>query len=198
MCSGTDSYDIALAAEGVDICESMYDGDGIDPSAQNKLNYSNTLAFKDFLLERDPMKYEYSDIDGTHLHRSGERLDNFTLFDFSAKWDVVPTMLTQCHVDIVPGFMGQTTDFKKNSSSLMYWILGESKEFGTRTLQSTVNSAKGLRTFYGGHDPEDYQHRVGDPPTDFEFAPQLSRIQTDFEQHSISSCEEEEEKDLAE
>ena len=158
MCSGTDSYDIALAADGVDICESMYDGDGADPGAQSKLDFNNTLAFKDFLLEKDPMKYEYSNIDGTYLHRKGEQLDNFTLFDFSAKWDVVPTML------------GQTTDFRKETIKPDVLILGESKEFGTaRYIHGEFG--QGTWTFYGGHDPEDYQHRVGDPPTDLNLHP---------------------------
>lgn len=170
MCSGTDSYDIALAAHETDICESMFDGDPADPNCQSKLDYNNSLAFKDFRLERDPMKYEYSDIDGTSLHKRNEQTDNFTLFDFSAKWDVVPTMLTQCHVDIVPGFMGQTTDFRKELIKPDVLILGESKEFGTaRYIHGEFG--QGTWTFYGGHDPEDYEHRVGDPPTDLNLHP---------------------------
>jgi hypothetical protein len=170
MCSGTDSFDIALAAEGADIAESMYDGDPADPNAQNKLDYNKTFAFKDFELIRDPMKYEYSNIDGTDKHQRNERMDNFTLFEFSAKWDVVPTMLTQCHVDIIPGFMGQTTDFRRELVKPDVLILGESENFGTaRYIHGEFG--QGTWTFYGGHDPEDYEHRVGDPPTDLNLHP---------------------------
>ena len=112
MCSGTDSYDISMSAEGTDICEYMFDGDGIDPNAQAKLNFNNTLAFKDFKLKTNPMEYEFSDIDGTSLHKLPENQDLFTLFEFSAKWDIVPTLLCQNHTRIIKGFMGQTTDFK--------------------------------------------------------------------------------------
>lgn len=170
MCSGTDSFDIALAAEGVDICESMYDGDPADPGAQRKLDYSKTFAFRDFTLVRDPMQYEYSDIDGTELHKRNPNTDNFTLFDFSAKWDVVPTMLTQCHRDIIPGFMGQTTDFRKETIKPDVLIMGENKELNTaRYVHGEFG--QGTWTFYGGHDPEDFEHRVGDPPTDLNLHP---------------------------
>jgi len=170
MCSGTDSFDIALAAQNTDICEQMFDGDPSDPNCQNKLDYSQTLAFKDFQLERNPMVYEYSNIDGTNLHKSDESVDKFTLFEFSAKWDVVPTMLTQCHTDIVNGFMGQTTDFKKELIKPNVLILGENEALGTaRYIHGEYG--QGTWTFYGGHDPEDYQHRVGDPPTDLNIHP---------------------------
>lgn len=170
MCSGTDSFDIALAAQDVDICESMYDGDGADPGAQNKLDFSQTFAFQDFTLEKDPLKYEYSNIDGTDLHKRNETTDNFTLFEFSAKWDVVPTMLTQCHEDIIPGFMGQTTDFRKELVKPNVLIMGESKALGTvRYVHGELG--QGTWTFYGGHDPEDFEHRVGDPPTDLNLHP---------------------------
>ena len=168
MCSGTDSFDIALAAENTDICEPMYDGDPADQNSQNKLDFTQTFAFKDFILERDPMVYEYSTIDGTDLHRMGvvtEETDVFTLFDFSAKWDVVPTMLTQCHTDEVKGFMGQTTDFKKDYIKNNVLILGENKALGTAKY-SHGEFGQGTWTFYAGHDPEDYEHRVGDPHTD--------------------------------
>lgn len=173
MCSGTDSFDIALSAEETDICEYMYDGDAADRNAQNKLDYSKTFAFKDFRLVMDPMVYEYSDIDGTDLHRTGivtEETDLFTLFDFSAKWDVIPTMLTQCHTDEVKGFMGQTTDFRKSLIKNNVLILGENKALGTAKYIHG-EFGQGTWTFYAGHDPEDYEHRVGDPHTDLNLHP---------------------------
>jgi hypothetical protein len=173
MCSGTDSFDIALSAEGVDICETVFDGDGSDPRSQDKLDYSKTFAFKDFHLIKDPMIYEYSDIDASDLRVQRvitEPMDQFTLFDFSAKWDIVPTMLTQCHVDVVKGFMGQTTDFRKEFIKSNVLILGENKAAGTaRYLHGELG--QGTWTFYGGHDPEDYQHFVGDPTTDLNLHP---------------------------
>jgi hypothetical protein len=173
MCSGTDSFDIALAAEGVDICESVFDGDGSDARAQEKLDFSKTFAFKDFHLIKDPMVYEYSDIDATDLRNQriiSEQMDQFTLFDFSAKWDIVPTMLTQCHVDVVKGFMGQTTDFRKEFVNSNVLVLGENKAAGTaRYIHGELG--QGTWTFYGGHDPEDYQHFVGDPVTDLNLHP---------------------------
>ncbi len=170
MCSGTDSYDIALSAQNVDICESMFDGDPMDRKAQEKLNYNNTFAFKNFTLRTNPMEYEFSDIDGTTLHRLPENQDVFSLFEFSAKWDIVPTMLCQNHVNVIKGFMGQTTDFKKNLIKSDVTVMGESKALGTvRYIHGTLG--KGQWTFYGGHDPEDYQHFVGDPPTDLNLHP---------------------------
>lgn len=173
MCSGTDSFDIALAAQNTDICEQMYDGDPADLNCQQKLDFSQTFAFEDFTLEKDPLVYEYSDIDGTDLRRIQnirESSDKFTLFEFSAKWDVVPTMLTQCHTDIIDGFMGQTTDFKKDLIKSNVLIMGENKSIGTaRYVHGELG--QGTWTFYGGHDPEDYQHRVGDPPTDLNLHP---------------------------
>ena len=170
MCSATDTYDIALAAKDVDICEYMFDGDGADPQAQEKLNYDNTFAFKDFLLEKNPNQYEYSTIDATRTRRLSQSLDFFTLFEFSAKWDPVPTMLCQNHEQVIKGFMGQTTAFKKEYIKSDVLIMGET---------SSVNEAryihgefgKGTWTFYGGHDPEDYQHKVGDPKTELELHP---------------------------
>lgn len=171
MCSGTDSFDIALAAEGTDICESMYDGDPADPAAQSKLDYSKTFAFKDFTLVKNPMEYEYSNIDATNKHNSiPESQDKFSLFEFSAKWDIVPTMLCQNHTNIVNGFYGQTTDFYTNLIKSNVLIMGENKALGTaRYIHGEYG--KGQWTFYGGHDPEDYRHYVGDPVTDLSLFP---------------------------
>ena len=170
MCSGTDSYDIALSAENTDICEYMFDGDKSDPSAQSKLDYTQSLAFKNFKLKSNPMEYEFSDIDGTELHRLPENQDLFSLFEFSAKWDIVPTLLCQNHTRIIKGFMGQTTDFKTKLIKSNVLIMGESKVFGTaRYIHGEYG--KGQWTFYGGHDPEDYRHYVNDPPTDLNLYP---------------------------
>jgi len=165
MCSGTDSFDIALAAEGVDICESMFDGDPADPHAQSKLNFDKTLAFENFKLERDPLVYEFSNIDTTPLSSMrGPEADYFTLFEFSAKYDPVPTMLTQCHVPVINGFLGQTTGFHTNCIKKSVVILGE-VEGASEAKYIHGNFGKGTFTFYGGHDPEDYTHRINDPPT---------------------------------
>jgi hypothetical protein len=171
MCSATDSYDIALAADGVDICESMFDGDPSDHAADGKLNYQNTFAFKDFKLKMNPYEYEYSYIDNTPETRPvTEQNDVFTLFDFSAKWDVVPTMLCQNHTKVVKGFYGQTTAYRKQFIKSDVLVMGESKTLGeARYIHGT--SGKGTWTFYGGHDPEDYQHQVGEPPTDLNLHP---------------------------
>ena len=170
MCSGTDSFDISMSAENTDICEYMFDGDGADVNAQDQLNYNKTLAFKDFKLKTNPMEYEFSDIDGTTLHKLPEKQDLFTLFEFSAKWDVVPTLLCQNHTRIIKGFMGQTTDFKTSLVKSDVLIMGESKVFGTaRYIHGEFG--KGQWTFYGGHDPEDYRHYVNDPPTDLNLYP---------------------------
>ncbi len=170
MCSGTDSFDIALAAQNTDICENMFDGDPSAPNCQQNLDFSKTFAFENFTLEQNPMVYEYSDIDGTRLHQRNQNIDQFTLFEFSAKWDVIPTMLTQCHTSIVNGFMGQTTDFRKELIKSSALILGENEALGTaRYIHGTLG--QGTWTFYGGHDPEDYEHRVSDPPTDLNLHP---------------------------
>jgi hypothetical protein len=171
MCSATDSYDIALAADGVDICASIYDGDPADPRSNDKLNFDNTFAFKDFKLVMDPYEYEYSYIDNTQFTRAvNEQNDLFTLFDFSAKWDVVPTMLCQNHTKVVKGFYGQTTAFRKQFIKSDVLIMGESKSLGeARYIHGSLG--KGTWTFYGGHDPEDYQHQVGEPPTDLALHP---------------------------
>ncbi len=165
MCSATDSYDIALSAISVDIVDRMYDGDPPDQDAQNKLDFSNTFAFENFKLEMNPLIYEYSDIDIQPLEVGDQRNDYFTLFDFSAKYDPVPTMLTQDHVNVIHGFMGQTTMFRKKFIKNSVYILGE--RAGTDQVKYIHgNYGRGTFTFYGGHDPEDYQHAVGDSPTD--------------------------------
>lgn len=166
MCSATDSYDIALSAEGVDICERMFDGDPADPAAQEKLDYDATLAFTDFRLVRDPYQYEFSNIDNPPNER-GLRQDNdyFTLFQFSAKWDPIPSMLTQNHTQVIKGFFGQTTGFKKHLIKSDVVIMAENKEIREAKYIHGI-LGKGFWTFYGGHDPEDYQHQVGEEHTD--------------------------------
>ena len=170
MCSATDSFDIALSADGVDICESMFDGDRADPNAQAKLNFNNTIAFKDFTLDQNPYYYGLSNID-VKMHRElTENNDYFTLFDFSAKWDLVPAILTQNHEKVIKGFMGQTTAFDKNKVKPGITVMGENKGAAeVRYLNGEIG--KGQFTFYGGHDPEDYKHAVGDPQTDLNLHP---------------------------
>ena len=170
MCSATDTYDIALAADGTDICEAMFDGDGSDPDAQSKLNYDNCFAFRDFLLERSPYAYEHASIDNTQQRMVEEKDDYFTLFDYSAKWDVVPTMLCQNHTQTIKGFMGQTTAFRKAFIKSEVLILGENKA-ADEARYIHGNMGKGTWTFYSGHDPEDYQHMVGEPPTNLALFP---------------------------
>lgn len=165
MCSATDSYDIALAAENIDIVDKMYDGDAPDPNAQDKLDFNNTLAFENFKLEMNPMVYEYSNIDVDITEIGDERNDYFTLFEFSAKFDPIPTMLTQNHVNVINGFMGQTTMFHKKFIKNSVTILGERANTDqVRYIHGKFG--RGTFTFYGGHDPEDYRHAVNDPPTD--------------------------------
>ena len=170
MCSATDSYDIALASEGVDICEHMFDGDPMNPSAQQLLDFDKSIAFKDFQIIKSPNIYEFSDIDVTRSRKVNKNEDFFTLFEFSAKWDPVPTMLCQNHKQIIKGFMGQTTAYKKSRLKPNVLIMGENKGADeAKYIHGTLG--KGMWTFYGGHDPEDYQHRVGDPPTELELHP---------------------------
>lgn len=171
MCSATDTYDIALSAEGLDIVESMYDGDPADPNAQSKLDFSSTLAFEDFRLERNPYEYEYSNIDMQSAERNLRQEDDyFTLFQFSAKWDPIPTMLTQNHKHVIKGFMGQTTSFRNELIKSDVVIMGENKTVGeARYIHGVLG--KGFWTFYGGHDPEDYQHYVNEQPTDLHLHP---------------------------
>ncbi len=170
MCSATDTYDIALAANGVDICDKYYDGDPPDPNAQEKLDFSLTLAFQNFELSKNPLEYEHSNIDSHYGRNIPPEQDYFTLFDFSAKWDPVPTMLTQCHTRTIKGFMGQTTAFRKEFIKPNVLILGENKPLKeARYIHATYG--KGFFTFYGGHDPEDYRHYVNDPDTDLDLHP---------------------------
>jgi hypothetical protein len=170
MCSATDSYDIALSAEGVDICENMFDGDSSDPNQNNKLDFSQTFAFKDYKLETNPMIYEYSNIDIPVPRRVPQQNDLFVLFDFSAKWDPVPSMLCQNHEQVLKGFMGQTTAFRKEYIKPGVLIMGDNKSLNeARYIHGEMG--KGMWTFFSGHDPEDYQHLVGDPPTDLNLHP---------------------------
>jgi hypothetical protein len=170
MCSATDSFDIALSAEGVDICEPMFDGDPSEPGYQSKIDYSKTFAFKDYILERNPMVYEFSSIDMTEKRRIAKESDYFTLMDYSAKWDPIPTMLCQNHTSLVKGFMGQTTSFDPNLIKSNVLVMGENKTNGEARYIHGIKG-KGFFTFYGGHDPEDYQHRVGDAKTELALHP---------------------------
>nr|WP_248722542.1 asparagine synthetase B [Seonamhaeicola sp. ML3] len=170
MCSATDSFDIALSAEGTDICEPMFDGDGSSPSYQNKIDYSKTFAFENFILERSPLIYEFSSIDMTRRRSVSRTTDYFTLMEFSAKWDPVPTMLCQNHTALVKGFMGQTTSFSREEIKSNVLVLGENKINGEAKYIHGIKG-KGFFTFYGGHDPEDYQHRVGDSKTELDLHP---------------------------
>jgi hypothetical protein len=173
MCSATDTFDIALAALDLDICHQVFDGDGADGQAQSKLDYRRTVAFEDFQLESNPLVYEFSDIDTTPTDvrqiRTAEA-EYFTLFEFSAKYDPVPTMLTQCHTNIVDGFLGQTTAFRKPLIKESVILLGQ--EDGTQNVKYIHGRAgKGTFTFYAGHDPEDHKHHVHDPPTNLALYP---------------------------
>jgi hypothetical protein len=171
MCSGTDSYDIALSAQGTDMVESVFDGDPSDPNAQKKLNFAQGFAFQNYNIIKDPMVYEFSNIDGTEDHlKVKEENDFFTLFDFSAKWDIIPTILTQNHTQVIHGFMGQTTSFREGYLKSEVTVMGESKNIKcAKYVHGELG--QGQWTYYGGHDPEDYQHRVGDPPTDLSLHP---------------------------
>ncbi len=171
MCSATDSFDIALSAEGVDICQAMFDGDPTSPNYQSQINYKSTFAFKNFTLERT-LRYEFSDIDMTTKRNKvvPKDLDYFTLKDYSAKWDPIPTMLCQNHTSLVKGFFGQTTAFDHTKVKSNVLILGQNKLNNEARYIHGIKG-KGFFTFYGGHDPEDYKHRVGDPKTELELHP---------------------------
>jgi hypothetical protein len=173
MCSATDSYDIALAAEGVDICENMYDHDPADRGAQGKLDFTRSFAFENYQLRMNPLEYEYSSIDTYGSRRQygmNPKTDVFSLFEFSAKWDPVPTMLCQNHTSTVKGFWGQTAAFAKQYIKKGVLIMGEAKAFNeARYIHG--EHGKGTWTFYSGHDPEDYEHRVEEPPTDLSLHP---------------------------
>ena len=170
MCSATDSFDIALAAEGVDICEPMFDGDPSEVNYQNKIDYSKTFAFTNFELVRNPIEYEFSSIDMTRTRGIERTEDYFSLQEFSAKWDPIPTMLCQNHTQLVKGFMGQTTSFDRNSIKSTVLVMGENRTNSEARYIHGVKG-KGMWTFYGGHDPEDYTHRVGDPKTELDLHP---------------------------
>ena len=170
MCSATDSYDIALAADGVDICAAVYDGDPMDSKAQEKLNFNNCFAFQNFQISKNPYEYEYSTIDATNTRHANPSTDYFTLFEFSAKWDPIQTMLTQDHERIIKGFFGQTTAFRNQYLKPNVLVMGESKSLDeARYIHGEFGH--GMWTFYGGHDPEDYRHMVGDPPTELDLHP---------------------------
>lgn len=170
MCSATDSFDIALAADGVDICEAMFDGDASDSNYQSKLDFGNSFAFKNFTLERRPEVYEFSDIDMTMKRRVPMEKDYFTLMEFSAKWDPIPSMLCQNHTQLVKGFMGQTTSFDTSLIKSNVLIMGTC-EINGESRYIHGEKGKGMFTFFGGHDPEDFQHQVGDPPTVLDLHP---------------------------
>ena len=170
MCSATDSFDIALAAEGVDICEAMFDGDPSEAGYQSKIDYNKTFAFINFTLERNPSRYEFSSIDMTDKRRIPKETDYFTLMEYSAKWDPIPTMLTQNHTALIKGFMGQTTSYDSQTLRPTVLVMGENRVNGEARYIHGVKG-QGFFTFYGGHDPEDYQHRVGDPKTELELHP---------------------------
>jgi hypothetical protein len=170
MCSATDSFDIALSAEGLDICEPMFDGDDSSPNYQSQIDYTKSFAFKNFILDRKPEHYEFSDIDMTEKRKIPMEKDYFSLMDFSAKWDVIPSMLCQNHTSLVKGFMGQTTAFDRELIKSNVLILGQN-ELNEEARYIHGQKGKGFFTFYGGHDPEDYQHRVGDAPTVLDLHP---------------------------
>lgn len=170
MCAATDTYDISLAAIGVDICETMFDGDPADKQAQEKLDFNHTFAFRNFQLNTDPYAYEFSNIDVTDTRQVLRENDYFTLFDFSAKWDPIPTMLCQNHRNLIKGFMGQTTAYRKDLLKTSSLVMGENKT-ANEARYIHGEKGKGFWTFYGGHDPEDYRHLVGDTPTDLSLFP---------------------------
>lgn len=170
MCSATDSFDIALAAEGIDICEPMFDGDATTPNFQALLNFNTTFAFKNFTLERKPEVYEFSDLDMTGKRKVPMDKDYFTLMEYSAKWDFIPSMLCQNHTQLVKGFMGQTTAFDPNMIKSNVLIMG-ANEWNGEARYIHGEKGKGMFTFFGGHDPEDYQHQVGDPATVLDLHP---------------------------
>ncbi len=173
MCSATDTFDIALAASSIDIADSIYDGDPAHFDANARLDFRQTVAFENFRLIEDPYYYEFSDIDTTPtplLRTRGAEADYFTLFEFSAKHDPVPTMLTQSHNNVINGFVGQTTDFKRGLIKDSVIVLAEVEgSEAVRYIHGRVG--RGTFTFYGGHDPEDYRHHVGEPPTQLALYP---------------------------
>ncbi len=170
MCAATDTYDISLAATGIDICQPMFDGDPMDPDVDAHLDFKRTFAFEDFKVVKDPNIYEFSNIDATDTRRVARENDYFTLFDFSAKWDPIPTMLCQNHKNLIKGFMGQTTAYRKEVLKSNVLVMGENKP-ANEARYIHGEKGRGFWTFYGGHDPEDYRHLIGDPPTDLSLHP---------------------------
>jgi uncharacterized membrane protein YgcG len=170
MCSGADSFDIALSAANTDIVDANYDGDPPDPNAQSKLDFTQTLAFQNFTVDTKPYGRQFSDIDVSRTRHIDQAHDFFTLFDFSAKWDVVPSMLTQDHDRVIKGFKGLATAFDISKLKPGVTIMGELKTANeARYIHGEFG--KGQWTFYGGHDPEDYQHSPNEPPTDLSLHP---------------------------
>ena len=168
MCTATDTYDIALSAENVDICDEIYDGDQADPHANDKLDFTKTMAFENYTIYTNPLVHPFSNIDvGVQSGLANQDIDYFTLFEFSAKYDPIPTMLTQCHVNVIKGFLGQTTAFYKDKIKKYVNILAE-KEGTNEVKYIQGHIGRGFFCWYGGHDPEDYQHLLGDPPTNLE------------------------------
>ena len=170
MCSATETFDIALSVEGIDICEPMFDGDESTPGYQSKIDFNKGLAFENYSLSTEPREYAFSDIDTSNKRKISKERDYFMLFEFSAKWDPVPTILTQNHEKVVKGFMGQTTAFDKSFLKSNVLVLGENREINEARYVHG-NLGKGMWTYYGGHDPEDYQHRIGDPKTELKNHP---------------------------
>ena len=165
MCSATETFDVAWAARNTDICAAVFDGDPVDPDYADKLCYEGCLAFENFNVVTDPMIYSHSDID-TYFEAIERGPDVYiTLFDFSAKFDQVPTMLVQNHVGLVPEFLGQNVGFRRERLKPDVLVMGEVRN--TEQVKYIHGRfGEGTFTFLGGHDPEDYAHRVGDPPTD--------------------------------
>ncbi len=173
MCSATDSYDIALAAEGIDICETMFDHDPAQKDANTRLDFSKGFAFENYKLSMNPMEYEYSTIDTYTSRRQygpNQKNDQFALFEFSAKWDPVPSMLCQNHENTIKGFWGQTAAFDKKYIKKSVLVMGETKAWG-EAKYIHGDYGKGTWTYYSGHDPEDYEHRVEEPPTELNLHP---------------------------
>ena len=170
MCAATDTYDITQSSQSIDICESMFDGDPADPDMNTKLDFNNTLAFQNFTINRNPYEYKFSNIDVSTTRKVAREQDYFTLFQFSAKWDPVPTMLCQNHVNMVKGFMGQTTAYDRKLVKPNVLVMGENKA-ANEARYIHGETGKGFWTFFGGHDPEDFQHFVGDPATDLNLHP---------------------------
>jgi hypothetical protein len=172
MCTATETIDLALAAEHVDIAASFADGTPADPNADAKLDWSKAIAFTGGRVEPNPMIASFSDIDGHQVNAGPRRqpLGAFTLFNFSAKIDPVPTMLVQSHRQVIPDFYGLTTSFLRTRLKPADILLAD--ETGAPWVKYIHGDlGKGTWTFFGGHDPEDPQHQIGDPPTDLSLHP---------------------------